>query len=174
MAKLLCATYAGVTSLRVRMQQMILDEKKIAVDTILNTCLGCLVDLGFVSKESFEGKEIYSRYDMSERLASLQFFAAASIDDIGRPVLVFNIEHNIKVLAWAIAHEAVHLAQVCKGEWEPFQGYSVWKGQRYTNLAADDPNYSSPDHQPWEAEAEHMEEKVRELMYERLPVLKNL
>lgn len=153
---------------------MSLDEKKNVIDTILSTCLGCLVDLNYISAQEFEGKGIYSRHDMNDRLASLQFFAAASIDDAGRPVLVFNIEQNIKALAWAIAHEAVHLAQICKGDWEPFQGYSIWKGQKYTTLAADDPNYSSLAHQPWEADAESVEEKVRELMYERLPTLKNL
>ncbi len=153
---------------------MSLDEKKKAIDTILSTCLGCLVDLGFISAQEFEGKAIYSRCDMNDRLASLQFFAGASIDDIGRPVLVFNIEQNVQALAWAIAHEAVHLAQICKGDWEPFQGYSTWKGQRYDNLPAENPNYSSPEHQPWEAEAEGIEEKVRELMHQRLPALKNL
>lgn len=153
---------------------MSFDEKKKDVDTILGTCLGCLVDLGFVCEQAFEGKRIYSRYDMNERLASLQFFAATSIDDAGRPVLIFNIEQSLKALAWAIAHEAIHLAQICKEEWEPFQGYSIWKGRKYENLPGDDPSYSSPDHQPWEAEAEAIEEKVRELMYERLPSLKNL
>lgn len=144
-------------------------EKRDYVNSILNRCLEYLVDLGFVTNESLQGRAIYSRCDMNERLESLQFLAAASIDDVGHPVLVFNIDHDIRTLAWAIAHESVHLAQICKGEWEPFQGYSVWKGKKYTNLTADDSNYSSPNYQPWEAEAKNMENKVRELMYEQFP-----
>lgn len=111
-------------------------EIKKAVDTILNTCLRCLVELGHASAGHLGGNEIYARCDLNDRLASSEFFAAASIDDIGRPELIFKTEHSIRALAWVIAHEAVHITQICKGDWEPFQGYSTWKGQSYTNLAA--------------------------------------
>lgn len=151
-----------------------MSEKKDLVDQIFEACLICLVELKFVSSNDFEDKGIYSRCDMNDKLENLQFFAGSSIDDIGRPVLVFNIDQNIKALAWAIAHEAVHIAQICKGDWEPFQGYSTWKGEKFDNLEADDPNYSSNAHQPWEFEAKEMEGKVWERLCIKLPALVNL
>ena len=111
---------------------------------------------------------------MNDRLSSLEFLAAASIDNAGRPFVAFNSNYNLKAIAWGIAHEAIHIAQICKGDWEPFEGYSVWKGQKYANLEATDPNYSSIEHQPWEWEAESLEEEVRKAMNERLPTLNDL
>jgi len=147
-------------------------DKHKVVNLIIGICLGYLVETDFVEQEWINGKW-YSRYDMNERLQNLQFVAAASIDDIGRPVVVFNMSHNIKAIAWGMAHEAIHLAQICKGDWEPFQGYSVWKGKEYKNLPATDVNYFSIDHQPWEVEAKGLEEKVRQAIYEKLPLLKS-
>lgn len=150
------------------------DPKKGAVDAVLKACLQYLIDIGFINPEDFEGRIIDTRCDMNERLSEKGFYAAASIDDIGRPVLIYNIEHRMRDLACAIAHESIHIAQICKGDWEPFQGYSEWKGKKYTNLAASDPNYNSPEHQPWEAEVYKLEEKVIAYLFEKLPNLKNL
>ena len=149
-------------------------EKKGAVDTILKTCLYYLVDIDFAKESDFVGKIINTRCDMNDRLQSEGFFAAASIDDLGRPVLIFNIEQSMKELACAIAHEAIHIAQICKGDWEPFQGYSDWKGKKYQNLDASDPNYHSAEHQPWEAEVYEHEEKLISYLFENLPALHRL
>lgn len=147
-------------------------EKSQAVQAMLEACLYHLVEAGFAAASDFASKQISIRCDMNERLDSLSFFAAASIDDIGRPVLIFNADHSLEALAWVVAHEAVHIAQICKGDWEPFKGYSVWKCRKHNNLAATDPNYFSLSYQPWEAEAKELEEGVRNAIYEKFPYLK--
>ncbi len=150
------------------------EQKKGVVDEILKACLCYLVDINFVNENDFAGKIIDTRYNMNDRLKSNNFFAAASIDDLGRPVFIFNIELSMKELACATAHEAIHLAQICKGDWEPFQGYSEWKGKQYKNLDASDPNYHSSEHQPWETEAYKLEEQVKKYLFDKLPQLHGL
>jgi hypothetical protein len=146
-------------------------DVKVVVDGFIGISLGMLVESGFVPRDLID-RNWYSRFDMNHRLSSDEFFAAASIDDANRPVVVFNAESNIKALAWAIPHEAIHLAQICKKDLEPCNGYSIWKGQRFPNLSATDPNYFSQEHQPWEAEAKELEDVVRNALYEKLPQLK--
>lgn len=141
------------------------------VDQIIKTCIFTLVDLGFVSEEAFKGKVIDTDFSQAEKLNSLQFAAAASINKRGQPVFIINTNQSIQMIAWGIAHESVHIAQICKGVWEPRNGYSIWKGRKFENLAADDPNYFSPDYQPWEAEANQWDEKVREQLYAAVPGL---
>ncbi len=148
------------------------DVKEI-VDVFLGISLGMLVETGFVSKDLID-KNWYSRFDMNHRLESDGFFAAASIDDADMPVVVFNTESTLEALAWAIPHEAIHLAQMCKKDLEPSDGFSIWKGKKYPQLKATDPNYSSPNYQPWEAEALELEESVRDALYEKFPDLKCL
>lgn len=143
------------------------DIKEI-VDTFISISLGKLVETDFVSRDLID-RNWYSRFDMNHRLEADEFFAAASIDEANRPVVVFNAESNIKALAWVIPHEAIHLAQICKKDLEPCNGYSLWKGKKFPNLTATDPNYFSPEHQPWEAEAKELEDLVRGALYEKLP-----
>ena len=63
-------------------------------------------------------------------------------------LLLYLTESSIKALAWAIPHEAIHLAQICKKDLKPYNGYSIWKGKKFPNLTTTDPNYFSPEHQP--------------------------
>lgn len=145
------------------------DLKEI-VDTFMGVCLQFLVDSGFVNESQIQGNW-YSR-EASARLAAQSFAAAASIDTAGRPVVLFNTNIPLNAIVYSIPHEAVHLAQICKGDFEPLEGKSRWKGKIFNNLPAEDPNYISG--QPWEAEARNLEEDVRKALFERCQGLEEL
>ena len=149
---------------------MSMEEKRKLVDTMIGVCLGFLVREGLVRREDIDGKW-YSRCDMDHRLDSTGFYGGASIDDIGRPVIVYHSQHTFAVLSHVLPHEAVHLAQICRGSWEPFQGYSIWEGQEFTNLSGDDPEYNSLEKQPWEHEAKQWEGRVRNDLLDKFPSL---
>jgi len=145
------------------------DLKEI-VDTFMGVCLQYLVDSGFVTESQIQGNW-YSR-DGSDRLAAQSLAAAVSIDNANRPVVLFNTNLPLKAIIYTIPHEAVHLAQICKGDFEPLKGESLWKGEIFENLPAEDPNYFSG--QPWEAEARDLENGVREALFKRCPSLEQL
>lgn len=149
-----------------------LDDRKQIVDTMIGVCLGYLVSEGQVQRQDIEGKW-YSRCDMDDRLDSAGFHGGASVDDLGRPVIVFHSRQTFETLSHVLPHESVHLTQLCRGDWKPFQGYSLWKGQKFPHLKGDDPDYSSQDKQPWEYEAKQWEQRVRKALVEKFPTLEN-
>jgi len=149
------------------------DIKHKAVDSMLMVCMRFLASKGLVSAEQFD-TAVITRCDMDDRLASEGKYAAASIDDIGRPVVIFHSRLSYEALSHAIPHEAVHLAQLLRGDWEPYQGYSVWQGKRYENLPSSDPDYNSLEKQPWEHEAKQWETTTRGSMLDALPALQDL
>lgn len=139
---------------------------------MLSICLLKLVQMDVVTREQVNDKW-YARCDMDARLEQLGFSAAASIDESGVPVVIFNSKLSMQGLAHVLPHEAIHLAQICSGIYEPCTGYALWKGEKYPNLAADDPNYFSVEHQPWEAQAHELESVVRESLLSQCPPFGN-
>jgi hypothetical protein len=133
-------------------------------------CLRDLVNDECVSSDQIQQSQWYLRPDDGNNLNAKMFFAAASVDQNGRPYLLINPTSPLKALAWAIPHEAIHIAQICKGDLEPGHGYSTWRGTRFNQLTADDPSYVLG--QPWEAEAQELEARLREQMYVRHPILR--
>ena len=150
-----------------------MNELREIANHMLGVCLSKLVQIGLVSREQVNGRW-HSRCDLDSRLEQLGFAAAASIDDNGNPVVIFSSKLNIQGLAHTLPHEAIHLAQICSGMYEPCSGYTVWSGEKYSNLAADDPNYFSPEHQPWEAQAHELEPVVREALLTQFPILRDV
>lgn len=145
-------------------------EIKEFVETLAAHCLNILVKSGFVSAEQINESRWYVKLDESGKLDKELFFAAASVDEQHRPFMLFNPCKSLQALAYAVPHEVIHLAQLCKGDWLPCYGYSIWKGVRIERVEADDPAYITG--QPWEAEAHAMDEGLRAKMYETFPMLK--
>jgi len=145
-------------------------DLKDIVDTFMGLCLRYLVDKGFVAKSEIQGN--WYSTEASDQLEKGSFVAAASIDNAGRPVVLFNTNMPLKAIIYSIPHEAVHLAQICKGDLEPLKGKSLWKEKAFCTLPGDDPNYFSG--QPWEAEAQDLEKEVRTALFEKCPGMEEL
>jgi len=145
------------------------ETKEIIVHIAVH-CLDILIKRGFVSADEINQSRWYVELDVDGRLNKEQFFSAASIDDQNRPFLLFSPRVSLQALAFSIPHEVVHLAQICKGDWLPCYGYSIWKGERVERVEAGDPSYTIG--QPWEAEASEIDNNLREKMYETFPMFK--
>lgn len=115
-------------------------ELKTNLDTCMKICLGNLVQDGFVLEEDI-GKGWYSRFDLTDRMTAQGIAAGCTHDDIGRITVAYNLNRPFEELLWAVPHEAVHIAQLAKGDWDPQTGYSYWKGERFDNLPSTDSNY---------------------------------
>jgi hypothetical protein len=138
------------------------NEDREIIKALVEACFDYLEEIDFIEKAVIQW---YPRYDMNLRLDSLNFEAAASIDDVGRPTIIFKSRFSLRTV-FAIPHESIHIAQICKGDYVPFKGFSLWRGNQYTNLTADDPNYFIQ--QPWEEEARRFEEEVRGYMLNKV------
>ncbi|SIQ61375.1 hypothetical protein [Marinobacterium stanieri] len=140
---------------------MTFEEKVDLLRGVLTKSFQAMVDMGFVRLDECKGGFAISA-DKAKELSARGLGAAASIDDSsGKPVMYFDPGMDPKGLVWVATHEAVHLAQIAKGDFEPSFGYVLWKGQRFEGLDASDPNYFSKDHQPWEHEAAKIEKEIR-------------
>ncbi len=129
---------------------------KSMVENLVVECLKILVDDGFVSLS-----QVHEKFSVKEAtLKDLEngiYAAVATLDQYGRPVMKFNAElleqkglTRDKIIL-LVAHEAVHLAQLCKGDLvlKP-ANVAIWKGDQFQVLSGDHPDYKR---QPWEAEA---------------------
>jgi hypothetical protein len=119
----------------------------------VNFCLLKLIDLGLVSLGEVNGKW-YIQFDRA-RLEPRGLGAAATLDRDGMPVVYLLPTLSVKDLALAIAHESVHLMQLCKGDLVPMYDYHFWKGAQYPTLRADSPDYFEA--QPWETQARELQ-----------------
>lgn len=132
---------------------------------LTGACLGKLVQMGLVTTEQVSGSWRVEFSD--ERLVPCQMFSAASIDSKGKPVIYIRTTCTMEQLMYALAHEAVHLAQICSGDLVPDYGRQFWKGTPYPSLPAGDPNYVAA--QPWEAEAAELQPVLLEDLKRRYP-----
>lgn len=145
----------------------ILALAKQTAEFILGQCLQFLVEDGFVSLEQVNGRW-HVKTSVSDKLRGSGFAAGASIDDAGHPYVAIN-PNKPSLLGYVLPHEAIHLAQICKGDYEPQIGTSLWRGEIYPNLSATDPNYIQD--QPWELEVSLLEEGVRQRLFAMYPDL---
>lgn len=132
---------------------------------LAGACLFKLVQIGHATKDQVTVDWYVEISDV--RLVSRELFAAASIDGHGRPVIYIRSNAPLKALMYAIAHETVHLMQICKGDLVPEYGRQFWKGTPYPSLPADDPTYLTA--QPWEAEAAELQPILWEDLQRRFP-----
>jgi hypothetical protein len=116
-------------------------------------CLGELVRLGHIAPADVNGRW-HIRIN-ADKLVKRGLAGAATVDDHHCAVLYLTSDLTVEGLMHVIAHEVVHLAQICRGDLIPMYGYQVWRGEPYPSLAADDPDYFS--HQPWEVEAKALQ-----------------
>lgn len=130
------------------------DDRRLELATLLvGLCLQELISLGRVTREQVNGIWYVEFNDV--KLQAKGFGGAATLDRLNRPVIYLSSRLNIEGLMFVIAHETVHLMQICKGDFVPFNGFSIWKGKEYVLLPHDDPDYFEA--QPWEQQANELQ-----------------
>lgn len=132
------------------------DPKKELAELFVGLCLGELVSLGRVTREQVNGNWYVEFNDA--KLQANGFVGAATLDLMNRPVVYLSSRLNVKGLMCVIAHEVIHLMQICKGDLLPCNGFKLWKGQPYRSLPHDDPDYIEA--QPWEREADELQPQL--------------
>lgn len=140
------------------------DDLSFIVDTFAGVCLRHLINQEFIAESEVQGK--WRSSEASLILEARALATAVSIDVAGMPVLLYNKDMPLKDVINSLPHEAIHLAQICKGDYEPFKGYSIWRGAKHKSLHPNDPHYYSE--QPWEEEANRLERGVRVAMYGKM------
>lgn len=148
-------------------------EKRELITGLVRFCLMYLVKKNYISLGQVE-KNYWIMCDITTRLQQNGLLAAVTRDDAGHAILLVDCTQPLSAIIWALPHESVHLAQVCKGDLIQQKGKTIWRGKEYTVLNADHPDYFSPDLQPWEAEAKSLESGLRTAMIEKYPGLKFL
>ncbi len=136
------------------------DWKRKFAETLIVLCLRRLVELGKVTPEEVNHKW-YVKFD-ARRLANSKFAGGATLDDSNRAVMVLPPEFTPESLMDLVAHEVIHLVQICKGELIPMFGFQIWKGEEFLSLPADSPDYFTA--QPWEKEAEDLKPILLEFL----------
>ena len=119
-----------------------------AANLLMGLCLKKLVEMARVRHEQVN-RNWRIEFD-GTKLQTKKLGAATTLDSNNQLVVYLPPPVNVEHVMFLIAHEAVHVAQICRGDYFPFFGFSVWKEQEYVSLPAEDPGYAS---QPWEAEA---------------------
>ena len=135
---------------------------KEAAEVLVEMALTKLIEMGRIEREEIGGRwyvEFNQAKSDSKRMAG-----AATLDDNNHPVVYLSPRLTVEGLIFVIAHEVVHLAQICKGDFVPLYGFSIWKGQEYVLLPPDHPDYSA---QPWEAEANELSPMLLEYLKAR-------
>jgi len=141
------------------------------ISAVVEFCLRCLVKMKDVSEDQLRHR-VCVDWNSSERLRRCKLAAAVTQDNEGRAVLKLDRTLSLGVLVWAIPHEAVHIAQICRGDLRYLPDrITYWKGRLCRAMDADDPDYF---HQPWEAEAELLGPKLRAAIVEKCPGLGKL
>jgi len=146
------------------------DEEREVISGLLRFCLQLLVDDGHVQEDELRSN-FHIAYEGSDRLNSRGLAAATTQDDEGHAVLVVDPALPLDAIIWAIPHEAVHVAQVCRGDLAFLVRCTQWQGQSYVTLHAEHPDYLM---QPWEAEAARLEHDLRAAMCSRYQELGHL
>src|SRR5687767_548773 len=118
-----------------------------AANLLMGLCLKKLVEMARVRHEQVN-RNWRIEFD-GTKLQTKKLGAATTLDSNNQLVVYLPPPVNVEHLMLLIAHEAVHIAQICRGDYFPSFGFSVWKEQEYLSLPAEDPGYAS---QPWEAE----------------------
>jgi hypothetical protein len=135
---------------------------KEAAQVLVEIALTKLIEMGKIEREEVRGRwyvEFNQAKSDFKRMAG-----AATLDDNNHPVVYLSPRLTVEGLVFVIAHEVVHLAQICKGDFVPLYGFSIWKGQEYVLLSPEHPDYSA---QPWEAEANEFNPILLEFLISR-------
>jgi hypothetical protein len=141
------------------------DPVKEVADLFVGLCLQKLIELGHVEREQVNGRW-YVEFNET-KLMGKGFGGATTLDPRNQPVVYLLPQLNVQGLMFVIAHEAVHLMQICKGELIPGFGFSIWRGQEYLALEHDHPEYFEA--QPWEKEARELEGVLLEHLKSNVP-----
>ena len=148
-------------------------EKRDLIMGLVKFCLMYLVEKNYVLLEQVQ-QNYWIQFDDDAQLQQQGLLAAVTRDDEGHAMLLVDWARPLSATIWALPHEAIHLAQICKGDLVHQKGRTLWKEQAYTSLDAEHPDYFSSDLQPWEAEAKSLESELRTAMLDKYPDLKSL
>jgi hypothetical protein len=140
------------------------DVQKEVAEVLVVSGLSQLVRLGRICPNDVNHKW-YIEFNDS-KLEGHSFAGAATIDRNNRAVLYLHSRLTIDGMLMVIAHEVVHLAQICKGDLIPMYGFQIWKGKEYISLPADSPDYFKA--QPWEKEAREFEPLLLEYLKSKI------
>lgn len=125
-----------------------------AITWLVVACLNQLIKLGEVKPGQINNSGWHIAF-RQKTLSDKGFAGAAALDTNNRPVIYLSSNLTEKGLLYVIAHETVHLMQICKGDLIPGYGSQIWKGKSYKTLPANHPDYF--EHQPWEKDAERLQ-----------------
>jgi len=107
---------------------------KEGISVMVEFCLRRLVEMGQVSKKQLKHR-VRIDWNGSRQLRALGLAAATTENDSGVAVLKLDTSLPLHKLVWAIPHEAVHVAQTCRGDLRHLPGRnSIWKGERYSGV----------------------------------------
>jgi len=152
-------------------RQMFDEREKETLLVLLRFCLKQLVDDGYVEQADVVGR-FHVDFGAVGELARSGQAAATVQDQEGHAVVLLDPIFGLRAAIWAIPHEAVHVAQICRGDLKnPRREIKLWKGKLYESLPPDDPRYSD---QPWEAEAFSLDRALRKAMREHYAELNSL
>lgn len=144
--------------------------KRECAERLIWICLRKLVGLGKVTPAEVNHRW-YVEFD-ERRLGNSNFAGATTLDAGGRAVMLLPVEFTLEKLMFLVAHEVVHLVQICKGELIPMSGFQIWKGEEFLSLPADSPDYFSA--QPWEDEANELHPILLEFLKKEVERLSEL
>lgn len=147
------------------------NEKRELVIRLVGFCLQVLVEQAFVTRKQLAGRVRFD-FQADTQLDRRDFAAATTQDDAGNAVLQVHSNLPIAQTVWCLPHEAVHIAQVCRGDLAyPLGGGVIWKGERWLPSQADDPQYFG---QPWEEETGRLAPELMRAMKNSYPALQDL
>ena len=110
-------------------------------------CLTGLFHLGYINLSQFR----YFQIEFGDECQERGFSGGTSELPNGGALIQINPKISRNKLLETIAHESVHAMQFMIGHAKRVgPGVIGWKGESYTILAGNDPDY---DNQPWEEEA---------------------
>jgi hypothetical protein len=144
------------------------DWKREFAEALVVLGLRKLVELGKVTPEEVNHRW-YVKFD-ARRLENSKFAGGATLDESNRAVMVLPPEFTPESLMTLVAHEVVHLAQMCKGELIPMFGFQIWKGEEFLSLPANSPDYFTA--QPWEKEADELQPILLEFLEKEVSKLR--
>jgi hypothetical protein len=144
-----------------------IDSEKEVAEVLVGLCLKKLVELGKVEREQVNGNW-YVEFNEA-KLQSKGLAGAATLDRANQPVVYLLPNLNPNGLMHIVAHEVVHLMQICKGDLIPYFGYMIWKGQKYKSLPNNHPDYFEA--QPWEKEAADLQPMLLEYLESKMSPL---
>src|SRR5947208_15233256 len=96
-----------------------------AVNWFMGVSLTKLVEMKRVRREQVHGT--WRIEFNATKLQRKNFGGGTTLDSNNLAVVYLLPQLTFEGLMFVIAHEAVHVAQICRGDYVPFVGFCIWK-----------------------------------------------